>query len=107
MMTTRKELKKVSGIRVPSIRGSVRQMEQIFQANVPKRKIPKTQSARTTKRPKMASFPLELAQEPCKCGEASSAPELSKHEAVPDLNIPSVPESKGGEDMTWMEDLWV
>ena len=104
-MTTREELNKVSGIWVPSIRVSVRQIEQMFKASTPKRKSPKTLSVRTTKRSKMAVLPCMLAQEPCKPGGVSSAPELSLHEAVPDIKIPAAPESKGGEDMTWREDL--
>ena len=104
-MTTREELNKVSGIWVPSIRVSVRQIEQMFKASTPKRKSPKTLSTRTTKRSKMAVLPCMLAQEPCKPGGVSSAPELSLHEAVPDIKIPAAPESKGGEDMTWREDL--
>ena len=72
-MTTREELNKVSGIWVPSIRVSVRQIEQMFKASTPKRKSPKTLSTRTTKRFKMALLPCVLAQEPCKPGEVSSA----------------------------------
>ena len=87
VITTRNELNQVSGIWVPSIRGSVRQMEQILKPSAPKRKSPKTQSARTTKRFKMAVLPCVPAQEPCKPGEASSAPELSLHEAVPGYTV--------------------
>jgi hypothetical protein len=75
-------------------------MEQIFKPNVLKRKSPKTQSARTTKRFKMAVLLCELAQEPYKPCEAASASELSLYDAVPDIKIPAVPEFKGGEDMT-------
>jgi len=38
-------------------------------------------------------------------GEVSYAPELSLHEAVPDIKIHAAPESTGGQDMTWREDL--